>query len=217
MRIRSISELVDYLDKELKWRKRELTTMRFLILRSRAHEREAMLRVGICMLYAHWEGFVKSAGTGYVNYVALRGLKYCDLSPSMVALGLRGRLRAAEATNRVTVHTEVTGFLMSDMRENADLPYEDAINARDNLNSEVLREILHLLSLDYRPYETKKALLDERLLANRNAISHGQRLPIDLTDYDDLHHEVLGLLNVFRNDVENAALLKRFRRTGSPV
>ncbi len=212
MRIRSFSELVDHLDKELTWRKRELTTVRFLVLGSRAHEQEAMLRAGICLLYAHWEGFVKSAGTGYVNYVALKRLKYCDLSPSMVALGLRGKLRAAEATNRVTVHTEVTSFLMSDMREDATLSYDDAISARDNLNSEVLQEILHLLHLDYRPYETKKALLDERLLASRNAISHGQWLTIDRTDYDDLHHEVLSLLNMFRNDVENAALMNHFRR-----
>lgn len=215
MKIRSFSELVDHLDKELAWRKRELTTMRFLVLRSRTHEQETMLRAGICILYAHWEGFVKSAGTGYVNYVALKGLKYCDLSPSMVALGLRGKLRTAEATNRVTVHTEVTSFLMSDMRENAALPYEDAISARDNLNSEVLREILHLLSLDYRPYETKKVLLDERLLASRNAISHGQWLTVDRTDYDNLHHEVLGLLNAFRNDVENAAQMNHFRRVST--
>lgn len=215
MKLRSVSELVDFLDEELTWRKRELTTIKFLVSRRRRHEQEAMLRAGICILYAHWEGFIKSAATGYVNYVALKGLKYCDLSPSMVALGLRGRLQAAEVTNRVTIHTQVTGFLMSDMRENARLPWEDAISARDNLNSEVLQEIVHLLDIDYLPYATKKALLDERLLANRNKISHGQRLSIDRTHYDELHNEVVNLLNMFRNDVENAALVKRFHRLGA--
>jgi MAE_28990/MAE_18760-like HEPN len=215
MRIRSISELVDILDEELAWRKRELTTLRFLIWRSRHHEQELMLRAGICILYAHWEGFVRSAGTAYVNYVALKRLKYCDLSPSMVALGIRGKLRAAEATNRITVHTEVTGFLMSDMRENAVLPWDDAVSARDNLNSEVLKEIVRLLDLDERPYETKKALLDERLLANRNRISHGQRLLIDRTDYDVLHYEILNLIDMFRDDVENAASIGRYYRVSS--
>lgn len=215
MKIRSVTELVDFLDKELSWRKRELTTMRFLISGSRLHEREVMRRAGVCLIYAHWEGFVKSAATGYVNYVALRGLRYCDLSPSMVALGLRAKLRAAEATNRVTVHTQVTGFLLSDMGENANLPWADAVNTRDNLNSEVLQEILHLLDLDYRPYETKKVFLDERLLRNRNKISHGERLPVASTDYDELHSEVLSLLNRFRDDVEDAALIKRFRRVSS--
>ena len=216
MKIRSVSELVDFLDEELAWRKRELTTMRFLVSRSRPHEQVAMLRAGVYILYAHWEGFVKSAATAYVNYVALKGLRYCELSSSMVALSLRGKLRAAEATNREMVHTEVTGFLMSEMRENATLPWADAVSARDNLNSEVLQEILHLLSLDYRQCETKKVFLDEKLLDNRNKISHGQRLPMDRTDYDELHFEVLVLLNMFRDDVENAALIKRFRRV-SPV
>lgn len=212
MKIRSVTELVDFLNEELSWRKRELTTMKFLISSSRDHEREVMLRAGLCIIYAHWEGFVKSAATSYVNYVALKGLRYCDLSPSMVALGLRTKLRAAEATNRVTVHAEVTGFLLSNMRENANLPWADAVSARDNLNSGVLQEILHLLDLDYRPYETKKVLLDERLLHNRNKISHGERLHVTSTDYDELHSEVLNLLDMFRDDVENAALIRRFRR-----
>lgn len=215
MKIRSTSELVDFLDEELSWRKKELTTMRFLTGSSRPHERTALLRAGVCILYAHWEGFVKSAATGYVNYVALKGLKYRELSPSMVALGLREKLRAAEATNRLTVHTDIAVFLMSDMRENAALRWDDAVNARDNLNSVVLQEIAHLLDLDFAPYETKRALLDERLLANRNRISHGQRLLLDYADYDALHHLVLDMLNRFRDDVENAALTQRFRRTSA--
>ena len=35
---------------------------------------------------------------------------------------------------------------------------------------------------------------------------------MDRTDYDELHYEVLDLLNMFRDDVENAALVKRFRK-----
>jgi hypothetical protein len=75
MKIRSVSELVDFLDEDLAWRKRELTTFRFLMGRSRPHEREAVLRAAVCVLYAHWEGFVKNGATGYVNYVALKGLE----------------------------------------------------------------------------------------------------------------------------------------------
>ncbi|PLS84135.1 MAG: hypothetical protein CYG60_19545 [Actinobacteria bacterium] len=208
--------MVDFLDAELSWRRRELTNMRFLALGGRRHEQEVLLRAGVCLMYAHWEGFVKDAATCYVNYVALKGLKYRDLSPSMVALGLRGKLRAAEETNRVTVHTEVTNFLLSDMHENAKLPWADAVTTRDNLNSEVLREILHLLDLDHQPYETKRVLLDQRLLRKRNEIAHGEHSPVSRTDYDELHAEVLDLLDRFRDDVENAAQLKRFQRS-SPV
>jgi hypothetical protein len=172
-----------------------------------------MLRVGICLLYAHWEGFTKAATTAYVNYVALKGLRYCDLSPSMVALGLRAKLRTAEATNRVTVHSEVTSFLMSDMHENASLPWSDAVSTEGNLNSRVLQELLCLLDLSYTPYETKRVVIDERLLSPRNRIAHGERIPVEPTDYDDVYSEVITLLDLFRTDVENAAQIQRFRRS----
>ena len=84
---------------------------------------------------------------------------------------------------------------------------------RDNLNSEVLREILHLLDLDHQPYETKRVLLDQRLLRKRNEIAHGEHSSVNRTNYDELHAGVLNLLDRFRDDVENAAQLKHFRRS----
>lgn len=38
MNIRSIYELEDYLDKDLAWRKKEFTTIKFMIRTSRKHE-----------------------------------------------------------------------------------------------------------------------------------------------------------------------------------
>ena len=108
MSIRTLIELGEFLDSELSWRKKELTTLRFLVRRTRRHEVNALLRAAICMLYAHWEGFVKAAATGYVCYVNTRRLKYRELSPNFVALarihrwtGMDG-VRAAEGGEGVT-------------------------------------------------------------------------------------------------------------------
>lgn len=215
MKIRSTIALNEFFDNELSWRKRELTTIKLLLDSRRLHEQQALLRASMCILYAHWEGFVKKATTGYLNYVALKGLRYCDLAPNFVALGLRARLRAAEESNRMTVHTEVTSFLLSDMQEKTNLPWCDVINTAGNLNSDVLREIFHLLALNYTAYETKKVLIDEKLLGCRNRIAHGEQFDLEVSDYKTTHAEIISLIEMFRNDLENAAQTESFRRSGS--
>ena len=66
MRIRSLDELNRFLDNDLAWRKKELTTINFMVSRSREHERGILLRAAICVLYAHWEGFIRNAATSYI-------------------------------------------------------------------------------------------------------------------------------------------------------
>jgi len=193
-----------------------LTTAKLLLDRSRrTHEQRVMLRANMCILYAHWEGFVKNATTGYLNYVSLKGLRYRDLTPNLVALGLRSELRAAEESNRMTVHTKVTSFLLSEMREKVDLPWHNAVNTAGNLNSDVLREIFYLLALNYTAYETKEALINEKLLGCRNRIAHGEWFDVEISDYEDTYAEIIYLIEMFRDDLENAALTKAFLRSGS--
>lgn len=212
MKIRSESELNDFLNEESSWRKRELSTIFLLASSRRAHEQQAMLRSSVCILYAHWEGYIKKTATCYLNYVALKGLKYRDLAPNLVALGMRPQLQAAEKSNRMTIHMRVTEFLLSDLRQNASLPWSDAVSAKDNLNSDVLQEVLCLLNIDSTPYETKKVIIDEKLLGHRNKIAHGERVHLGIADYQEIYVEIVALMDMFRNDIENAALTKAFLR-----
>ncbi|MBD2666493.1 MAE_28990/MAE_18760 family HEPN-like nuclease [Richelia sinica] len=63
MKIRTVEQLSDILARELAWRKVELSALKSLIdSKSFASgKRKALLRSGITILYAHWEGFVKVA------------------------------------------------------------------------------------------------------------------------------------------------------------
>ena len=56
MPVRDQTELMNRLDRELAWRKRELTTLAFAVADANP---VTALRAGICLLYAHWEGFIK--------------------------------------------------------------------------------------------------------------------------------------------------------------
>ena len=212
MRIRSVAQLVEVLDGDLAWRKRELTTVYFMLANIRQHQRGLLLRAAICLLYAHWEGFVRIAATGYVSFVAHRGLSYRDLSPNFVALGLRTEIQNAGRSNLPSIHTGIVARLISDLSENAEIDWQNSVNTSSNLNSDTLSEILVLLGLDNSNYLTKGPLLDEKLLANRNRVAHGERVEIDSGDYDVLHSQIIQLAEWFNTDVQNAAVTEKFRR-----
>ena len=211
MRIRSLTQLTEYLEEELAWRKRELTTLRFMLRALREHERHLLLRAALCVLYAHWEGFIRAAATGYLSYVATRGLRFCDLTPNFVALGLRSEISQAGQSNRPSVHTALTTRLMLGLSEPASIDWESSVETRSNLGSENLNEILCLLGLDNESYRSKQPLLDKKLLEKRNLIAHGRQTEIELDDYFGLHDEIVQLVEKFRTDVENAAALENYR------
>ncbi len=212
MRIRSIDQLNEFVDNELSWRKRELTTLRFMIGRARRdHERKLLLRAGICIIYAHWEGFIKSVATSYVSFVATRDLRYSDLSPNFIALGLRPDISRAGQSRWATDYTSLTTKFLSGLSERASIDWEHAIDTQSNVNSRVLQDILCTLGLDDKDYLMKKPLIDEKLLRNRNMIAHGERPDIEQEDYYIVHDEIIQLVNRFRTDVENAAILGSYR------
>ncbi len=212
MRIQTLDQLVEALDNDLRWRKRELTTVNYMLTKSRAHEKGPLLRAAICILYAHWEGFVKTAATDYVSFVAIRNLRYCDLTPNFIALGLRKEIREAGRSDNPIVHTELVARLTSDLSERPQIDWQNSINIRSNLNTKNLREILALLGLDERGYLSKGQLLDKRLLENRNRVAHGERVEIDPDDYAVMHSEIIQLADRFSTDVQNAAATGQYRR-----
>ena len=215
MRVQSLSQLVEFLDEELSWRKRELTTLKFMLESARTHERGLLLRAAVCVLYAHWEGFVQAAATGYVSFVAARRLRYSDLTPNFVALGLRQEISQAGKSTKPTVHTALMQRVIFGLDARADIDWEHSVDTRANLNTKALKEILCLLGLKAEGYLLKGPLLDQRLVMNRNLVAHGRQVEIEPEDYSGLHDEIVHLVQQFRSDVENAATTEDFRRKAS--
>ena len=63
MKIRTVSELCDALDSDMKWRKRELTSLRFMLQDVREHQAKPLLRE----LHAEIVGLVERFNTDVQN------------------------------------------------------------------------------------------------------------------------------------------------------
>ena len=163
MRIRSISQLGEFLDRQLSGRRKELTALKFSVGNARNNNRNAMLRAALCLLYAHWEGFIKDAATGYVCFIALQGLKFRDVTPNLVAFGLRAEIQDAGRSNSATSHTGLTRKIMGRQDEPFRPDWDNAIDSGSNLNSRRLGEVLCLVGIKDEEYVTKGPIIDERL------------------------------------------------------
>ncbi len=214
MSIHTVEQLNEVLSRELAWRKKELTALHKLATRATPYtsEQEVLVRSGITMLYAHWEGFVKQAASTYLEFVAMRRLAYQNLTANFIALAMKKKLELAQVTDKVTVLNGVVEFFLTGLSERAQVPYKDVIKTQSNLSSEVMKEIISTLNLDYTPYSDKREILDEQLLRSRNHIAHGQWLLVDLNGYSELKNHIFLLMDTFKNQIENAACTEAYRR-----
>ena len=214
-KIRTLTQLSDALDQDLQERKRALTTLKFAVQRARKHERGIIGLSAVCVLYGHWEGFVKFAGKCYTNHVNQQGLTYGDLSNGIVSACLRSKVRGLRDTRKVSLHLDVVELLRDRGAEKAGVPWQAAIETYDNLSSEVLLEVLAIVGCPNTDYLTQRAFIDEKLLRHRNTIAHnGGSHEFDVeSDYEDLHDGVMKLLNQFKDDVEKAATDHSYKRS----
>ncbi|WP_041235540.1 MAE_28990/MAE_18760 family HEPN-like nuclease [Dactylococcopsis salina] len=86
------------------------------------------------------------------------------------------------------------------------------MSTASNLSSETFKGIIEILGIDFSYYSTKSKLIDTQLLKKRNEIAHGNYLELDREEYRDLQAEVIGMLDLFRNQIENAASQEKYKQ-----
>jgi hypothetical protein len=110
---------------------------------------------------------------------------------------------------------DLVEFFRNESEARSNLVWRSAVQTKSNLSSEVLREIVLTLGLDYSRFVTKEKLLDEKLLANRNSIAHGRFLVIDTQEYLGIHDDIFGMMQDFYNQVDNASVSLAYRRSAT--
>ena len=169
-----------------------------------------LIRAGVALLYAHWEGFVKAVAQLYLEFVAMQRCRNADLADNILAIALRSKFSVAQGAKKIGAHRTIVEFFRLHMEKRSKLPKNNIISTESNLSSAVLIEILSTLGLPTTDYEAKFRLIDNQLVAKRNHIAHGNVLTVDSEEYMELHEEISGLMTLFRNQVENAAVTRDY-------
>ena len=211
MKLRTLDNLQDRLDQEFGWRIKEIAEIKLALKSSRGLREATLIRAGIPLLYAHWEGFVKSAAEAYIGFIALKRLSLGDLASNFVALAARTYLEELTRSNRTKLHIDAVQFLRTQMASRAELRYNTKINTHSNLNSDVFEDIATTIGIDQARYHSRYNFLDSSLLARRNSIAHGEHLDLDIDAYSDLSDGVVTLLRWVKTDIQNSASLEIFR------
>jgi len=195
------------------WRKKEISALKQRVATSEGEAQTILMRAGVLMLYAHWEGFVRFAAQAYVAHINERISRFnAPLSDHYRQLLM---WRCLKRKGDFPHAKSPTGFLdaMQEWETHPDvLLSDDMINSEANLNSEVLRKILRIIDISFADFESKKNLIDEKLLGRRNPIAHGERRTLTIDEYSEADREVRDLLDIFQRKIEDCVQYSSFAK-----
>lgn len=212
MKVRSVGELVERLDEDLKWRKKEMTTLWLELERERRpHLRAILTRSFVCLLYAHWEGFVKQSAEVYLRYIQSCGESCHRLGYGLVAASIRDMITACGTSKDFVKHRE----LVETIHTLKGLPnfkfYPSIIDTRSNVDEEVFKEIADIIGLDLSHYLSSLPKITE-MRNTRNRISHGEDHSPTFDDCQVFKDKAVDLMMRMKDDIENAAVARAFLR-----
>lgn len=195
---RTLAQLEALLDESLAWRRAELVALeKELVSRERdspdAPLTRALARGAVALLYAHWEGYAKEACEGYLNYVAVRKLRYSELNDGFLVTAMRSLMRRLESGDDAAT-ADTLDLVRRPDHARARVPRKSVVNTRSNLRHEVLVEMCSTLGLPVDDFVTRKHFIDRSLCDARNEIAHGRLYFPESSSFSESLENVLDML-----------------------
>ena len=108
MKIKTIEKLEEKLNVDLAWRRKELIDIKTLIEDDKnSIDKNMLIRSGIALLCAHWEGFIRYAANMYVVYIGDSKIQTKDLKENFLALALKNNIMETGKTEKNSVHSKL--------------------------------------------------------------------------------------------------------------
>ncbi len=92
-------------------------------------------------------------------------------------------------------------------------PEHPIIKTEGNPSSTVVRNIFDSIGLDFSPYETKTNYIDADLLSNRHGVVHGEKIYIQISDFDNTFKIITEIMERFSEQVLLAAVNKDYLKS----
>lgn len=184
---------IDIISQDLDWREREIASMRILLSGAGLtnSQRSALLRAGWAMLYAHYEGFIKTTLTVFYDEAAKAAGKCEHLPSNTRAFALRDTLRHLKNLPCDDMLSEIENFQVDHLASNPQFP---DVDTKSNLWPDVLIDLLKTADLNTSIAEKNEVKL-RTLVSRRNSIAHGEKSFINEVSYfrgfEEVVYEVL--------------------------
>lgn len=184
----------------------------------------------ILMLYAQFEGFVKTALDIYRRHIDESGLSYAQVLPELATSAFADVFKAFQGSSKA-----IQNFLPEQLRELKDEMQTFAIQStlvdratnymsmglkipdkyidmESNLKPIVLRKNLFRLALPFNMFDDYDGVLN-RLLSQRNNIAHGALVAgIDKLDYQEIRSAVMKVIDELNKKIIEAILNRSYLR-----
>ncbi len=213
MKIKTIDKLQDLIDEDFIWRKKELIDIKLML---HSTNNLTLCRMGIALLCAHFEGFLKQSANYYVIFISSQNLKISDLQTNFAAIYSSKLFKSCINTEKISVFQNmINDFLNSYMDVNFNVKYSSEkpiIKTGGNPSSTVFKEIFNSIGLDFTPYITKINYIDTDLLSNRHSVVHGEKTYLKIDEFDSTFKNIICIMQNIKDQIIDAAINKKYLR-----
>jgi RiboL-PSP-HEPN len=204
-------DLSNQFDADLIWRRKELSDIKLAISNADKYSKSALLRALITVVYAHWEGYVRTCANRYFEHLALRKKRFIDLERQVYVNVFLAKLNAlSQSKVGIEARCQLINELLDGTGGRFSYINPDLIDTRSNLNADVIKDICVICAVDGSHFESRRSFIDFMIVKRRNAIAHGQQELIIESGIDDLVTETLALMDHFRSLLENKVYTKGY-------
>mgnify|MGYP006892262960 CR=1 FL=1 len=193
--------------KDLARRKQELSRMTIMVGEENPDPTRLsyICRSAVMLVYAHWEGFVKTSSIKYIKFVSSQQVSVANLKLPLQAAYLVSHFKRASESTKPRHLGELLGEI--DGRRGAvfSVNPNKCIDTESNLSSTVFRDLVLGLGLDYLDfYSTRQNFIDQQVLHSRNQVAHGELVTFDSEEVKARISGVRSLLDTYSNQLINA-------------
>jgi hypothetical protein len=212
MTTQTVEDLQRSLDRDLSWRKKEISGLRVSAMRSDG-ARHYLFRAGLVLLCAHWEGFLRKSVSLYVEYVFAQGLRIRELSPVIVALAFFADVKkAAEAgyPGSEDHHLALARRILLGIDAVCSAAGWE-IKTEANPGTELLDRVLasigvdRQLGMDGATWAATRLFIDEQILRDRHRVAHGEGLRLSRDEFLERAERLSLLLDHLHSTLMSAA------------
>ncbi|HTN37109.1 MAG TPA: MAE_28990/MAE_18760 family HEPN-like nuclease [Arachidicoccus sp.] len=210
MKVRTLTELQDKLDQDIQWRKKEIVDFKFIIEKNRnSTNMVPLVRGGIALGYAHWEGFIKMASTIFISFISTKKIPLDNMQLNFVALSYLKRLNKGHGIEECI---KLIDDILNSGQITCKILDNDVIDTKSNLKFNVLKVILISLGFDESHFAAHENFIDKKLVEPRNDIAHGTYRDIVYDDFNIVYENVIPLMESYKTLIENNACQGTYKK-----